>query len=207
MFTYSYKQPEEYRFSLDSIHLAEYVAQEIQSKTNLSSLRVLDLCAGCGVVGFELSWYVRDLRQFDFVEVQDIYTDYFYENITVINRPELQLQWHIVNYDVLLEKSWGNKFDLIVSNPPYFLPHQGAHSPSSFKNRCRFFLDSSFENYIAALNNVLAPQGKAYFLLRPLEQHGYDLFSQAEILLKNTDTSIKIISQIRGTHLVLLSKK
>jgi tRNA1(Val) A37 N6-methylase TrmN6 len=206
MFTYNYKQPDEYHFSLHSIHLAEFVAEHLKSHTDLASLRVLDLCAGCGVIGIELSWYLRELRQFDFVEIQDIYTDYFHKNVIMVNRPELQLRWHLLNYDELLGANWENKFDLIVSNPPYFQSGHGILSPSTFKNRCRFYLDSSFKNYILALTNTLACGGRAYFLLQSLKQHGYNLFSDIQNLLQATPTSIKIISNIRGTDVILLEK-
>ena len=73
-YTYNYKQPAQYRFSLDSIHLAKFVATQLKSHSNLGTIRVLDLCAGCGVVGFELSWHLPAIRQIDFIEVQDIYT-------------------------------------------------------------------------------------------------------------------------------------
>jgi tRNA1Val (adenine37-N6)-methyltransferase len=206
MFTYRYQQPDEYHFSMDSIHLAEYVANELQSRKDLSTLRVLDLCAGCGVIGIELSWYVRELKHFDFVEIQEIYFDYFRKNVEQVNRPELQLQWHQLNYDALLEQSWKNRFDLIISNPPYFKAGQGPLSPSTFKNRCRFYLDSTFENYIKALHHVLAPGGKAYFLLRPLHQHGYDVFAHAQLLLKESEATLKKLAPIRGTDVVLLEK-
>ncbi len=206
MFTYSYQQPEEYHFSLDSIQLAEFVAQQLQSSANLSLLRVLDLCAGCGVVGIELSWYQRELKLFDFIEIQDIYTPYFQKNVALVNRPELQLNWHLLNYEILCEKAWENKFDLIVSNPPYFPAGLGMLSPSDFKNRCRFFLDSSFANYIYAIANSLAPGGKAYFLLRPLQHHGYDLVADIQKLLLPLSIFMQKITVIRASDVILLTK-
>lgn len=104
-FTYNYKQPDEYHFSLDSIHLAKFVAKQLKPYRDLGSLRVLDLCAGCGVIGIELSWHLQAIRQIDFIEIQDIYTEYFYQNISNVNRPELQLRWHLLNYDELHEKN------------------------------------------------------------------------------------------------------
>lgn len=205
-FTYSYKQPDEYHFSLDSIHLARFVATQLESYSNLGSLRVLDLCAGCGVIGIQLSWYLRAIRQIDFIEVQDIYTEYFYQNIATVNRPELQCRWHLMNYDELHKELWKETFDLIISNPPYFLQGHGMLSPSEFKNRCRFYLDSSFPKYILALANSLANEGKAYFLLRPLEHHGFDLFSDIQDLLRETSVTAKNITQIRGNHVILLEK-
>lgn len=204
MFTYQYAQPDAYHFSLDSIQLAEFVAERLQLRAGLSELRTLDLCAGCGVVGFELSWYAKELKLFDFIEVQDVYADFFYKNLALVNRPELDVRWHLLNYESLLAPAWKNKFDLIVSNPPYFQRGQGMLSPSDFKNRCRFFLDSSFANFVLALANCLAPGGHAYFLLRPLKQHGCDLFLEVQSLLQDTKINAQKITTIRGTDVVFL---
>jgi tRNA1Val (adenine37-N6)-methyltransferase len=205
-FTYNYRQPDEYHFSLDSVQLEKLVANEFKSHTNLHSLRVLDLCAGCGVIGFELSWHLQALQYIDFIEVQDIYTEYFFQNLAHINRPELQCNWHLLNYDALHDKNWEGQYDLIVSNPPYFHPNHGVLSPSQFKNRCRFYLDSSFGNYILALANSLAKKGQAYFLLRPLKHHNLDLLSKAQEILDGTPLTMQKISDIRGTDVVLLKK-
>lgn len=206
-FTYNYKQPDEYHFSLDSIHLARFVATQFESHTDLGSLRILDLCAGCGVIGIELSWHLQAIRQIEFIEIQDIYTEYFYQNIANVNRPELQFRWHLLNYDELHKKKWEGKFDLIISNPPYFQPGHGILSPSKFKNRCRFYLDSSFQSYIQALENSLANNGKAYFLLRPLKHHGFDLFADIQKILQETSATVKKIAHIRGSDIILLEKK
>jgi tRNA1(Val) A37 N6-methylase TrmN6 len=205
-FTYNYTQPDEYHFSLDSIQLAKFVATQLEFYPDLGALRILDLCAGCGVIGIELSWHLPALRQIDFIEIQDIYTDYFYQNVANIKRPEMKFRWHILNYDALHKEEWEGNFDLIISNPPYFQLGHGVLSPSQFKNRCRFFLDSTLQNYIRALEHSLARKGKAYFLLRPLKQHGFDLLSDIQKTLQETATTVKKISEIRGTDIILLEK-
>lgn len=205
-FTYHYQQPEEYHFSLDSIELAAFVATQLQSRQDLASIRILDLCAGCGVIGMNLSWHLPSIQQIDFIEVQEIYTEYFQQNVAQINRPEVQFRWHLLNYDVLHTDEWRGTFDVIVSNPPYFLEGHGMLSPSQFKNRCRFYLDSSFHNYIRALEHALAPQGRAYFLLRSLKQHGVDLFADIQKALIANTCNAKKISQVRGTDIILLEK-
>nr|HAT8715403.1 methyltransferase [Legionella jordanis] len=205
-YTYNYQQPDEYHFSLDSVHLAKFVATQFKSSLYLSSLKVLDLCAGCGVIGFELSWHLRELRHIDFIEIQNVYTEHFFQNLANINRPELQCRWHLLNYDELHKTEWTGKFDLIISNPPYFLPDHGTLSPSQFKNRCRFFLDSSFKSYILAIVNTLTNKGKAYFLLRSLKHHGLDLFLETQEILQGTSITVQKISRIRGTDIILLEK-
>jgi tRNA1(Val) A37 N6-methylase TrmN6 len=205
-FTYKYQQPDEYHFSLDSIQLAQFVASQFETHPDLGSIRVLDLCAGCGVIGLELAWHLRTIRHIEFIEIQDIYTHYFYQNLAMVNRPELECRWHLMNYDELLEKKWEGTFDLILSNPPYFQPGHGVLSSSTFKNRCRFYLDSSFAQYIRALEHSLAPNGAAYFLLRPLNHHGFDLFSDIQKILADKAVTVKKIARIRGTDIVLAKK-
>jgi tRNA1Val (adenine37-N6)-methyltransferase len=206
MFSYNYKQPTEYHFSLDSIYFAEYVSKQLEQKQNLEHIHMLDLCAGCGVLGLEVSWFLKKLTKIDFVEIQEIYTSYFYQNVKIVDRPELELKWHLINYAKLLDKVWENKYDLIISNPPYFQPGHGVLSPSTFKNRCRFFLDDTFENFIYAIANALAPGGEAYFLQRSLTQHGFDFFSHTQNVLKNFPIEIKKDFIIRACDVIYLQK-
>lgn len=206
MFTYHYAQPDFYHFSLDSIHLAQYVSKRIAHRPNLDTLRVLDLCAGCGVIGLELSWHAPLLRCIDFIEIQDQFTPYFQQNVLIVNRKELRLNWFTLNYDVLQQQEWQHKYDLIISNPPYFHPQHGLLSHSMKKNRCRFFLDSTFERYISAIVNALADSGEAYILLRPLQMHGIDAYSNLKTYLIDTAVSATRLTSIRGTDVILLNK-
>ncbi|MBV8802036.1 MAG: SAM-dependent methyltransferase, partial [Gammaproteobacteria bacterium] len=95
---------------------------------------------------------------------------------------------------------------LIISNPPYFQAGHGMLSSSTFKNRCRFFLDATYENFIISIANALAHGGEAYFLQRPLNHHGFNLFSNAEELLIKMNISIKKIYKIRNMDVIYLKK-
>lgn len=207
MFTYQYAQPDFYHYSLDSTELARFTATQLNQRTDLSELKTLDLCAGCGVVGFELSWHLPALRKIDFVEVQEIYTPYFQQNVQIVNRKELELNWHVINYDELHAEKWQNKYDLIISNPPYFYPNHSVLSPSPEKNRCRFFIDSNFENYILAIANSLTQNGEAYILLRSLKAHGIDVFTNLNQYLTKTNITATNLTTIRGTNIILLKNQ
>lgn len=169
-------------------------------------MRVLDLCAGCGVLGFELSWHVHELKYIDFVEIQAQFAPYFQQNVGIVNREQLRLNWFTLNYDVLQQQEWQHKYDLIISNPPYFHPQHGLLSSSIEKNRCRFFLDSTFERYISAIVNALADAGEAYILLRPLQMHGIDAYSNLKKCLIDTAVTATELTSIRGTDVILLQK-
>lgn len=204
-FTFEYVQPKEYRFSHDSVFFARKIF-EFYAEKNISEFSVLDLCSGCGIIGLDFLFHLKHStanlpKRMDFLEVQDIYQKYFEENVKRLGDVTTQLSWQNKNYDTLIGSPYQEKYDLIFCNPPYFFPTQGKLSPSDFKNRCRFFIDSTFLILVQAIVEVLSPQGSAYILLRSQQDHGWDeLFSIQQILpqaLKATK-----LDNIRGTAVV-----
>ena len=208
-YTYDYFQPPEYHFSLDSVFLAQKVAEliEDEGKANQS---VLDLCSGCGIIGLELSILSQEILKVDFLEIQEIYRSYFEKNVEMIF-PESSHLWDKYrflnfNYDKLLVPTFENNYDLIVCNPPYFFKGEGMLSPSEFKNRCRFFIDSNFETLIKACVHVLKIKGKAYLLVRSGVHHGRKPIDEINSILERSGMA-KIIDNIRGTDIIEIRKK
>lgn len=208
-FTVQYSQPEEYHFSHDSVFLARKVF-ELLRQEDLSQLRGLDLCAGCGIIGLDFLFHCfheeeKQLRSFDFVEVQSIYHNHFQKNLQNFSFLQMPLHFQNINYEELLHNQYAECFDLILCNPPYFHPGQGKLSPSQFKNRCRFFIDSDFQKLLSAVENSLAPLGRAFMLFRNTKDHGYDYLPLMQKFL-STKMQIEKIGEVRGTDLILISK-
>ena len=169
--TFHYSQPSDYHFSHDSVFLAREIFERHSDQLAHDNIHILDLCAGCGIVGMDLLFHQLNEKSFkgevDFLEIQEIYHEHFLKN------KEL-LQSHFANQPVSLnwvQNSYASvnndkKYDLIVSNPPYFVVGQGMLSPNEFKNRCRFFVDSDWQTMIRFIQSSLKPQGQAYFLVR-----------------------------------------
>ncbi len=207
-YTYDYFQPQEYRFSLDSVFLAQKVASLIKNHKDVQSWKVLDLCAGCGVIGLELALHLKLSLNIDFLEIQEVYLPYFEKNLEMIfpNSTAQSMRFLLKNYQELLDSEFENNYDLIVSNPPYFFKNEGLLSPSEFKNRCRFFIDSDFKTLIQATNRALKPGSSAFMLLRSGIHHNRDVVSDIKSILGSQAHTQKI-DQVRGTDIIEISKK
>ncbi len=207
-FTFNYSQPEEYRFSHDSVFLARKVF-ELMTSEEIQNMRGLDLCSGCGIIGLDFLFHCQKEwgmvpTSFDFLEVQDVYRPHFAENVARLGAVKTKIQFVNRNYTCLQEPDFKEKYDLILCNPPYFFANKGTLSPSEFKNRCRFFMDSGFTELLIGISASLAPQGKAYLLLRDLSEHGWHSLEEAGTILKDS-MRIELLGDIRGTHFVRLS--
>lgn len=205
-YTFHYSQPEEYRFSLDSIFLAQKVASILEKEGHVAQKSFLDLCSGCGVVGLELAIYCCDVRKIDFMEVQAIYKKHFEENCSKLFPSEKEMNFLHLNYESCLqEKEFSERYDVILSNPPYFFQGEGLYSPSEFKNRCRFFMDSSFEKLIESILFMLRPNGRAFVLIRDGKHHGRTLVQEVQKLVSGR-ASACVIDNVRGTNVVEIVK-
>jgi tRNA1Val (adenine37-N6)-methyltransferase len=99
-FTYQYSQPSEYRFSMDSVEMAFRLGMESRERQLARPLRVLDLCAGCGVLGFEFHFFERRIEFVDFVEVQEEYLPHFAHNRSLVNADPERFRFRLQNYVV-----------------------------------------------------------------------------------------------------------
>lgn len=198
----------EYRLSHDSVFLARQIFEHM-SGADLAQARALDICAGGGIIGMDFLFHRRAAREnlpqtFDFIEVQNVYLEHFNENKKRLGPVSTELNFLWCNYDILQNGEFTNVYNLIVCNPPYFLPGRGVLSPSEFKNRCRFFIDSDLKNLLAGLSNSLKPGGLAFMTLRDLPEHGLDILAEAREFSKNK-LLIENIGDIRGTFLLRIA--
>lgn len=206
-YSYEYSQPKGYRFSLDSVFLAQKVAEKLKFSPDLEKMNVLDLCSGCGVVGLELHFHLNTLRNIDFLEIQEIYRPHFETNALQAKRLKSEFHFLQMNYKDLLSQQHREKYDVIVSNPPYFFQGEGLLSPNNdFKNRCRFFIDSDFHNLIQATLFVLKPKGRAFILARSGSHHGRDLLEEIKKLSVGL-ARVQVMDEVRGTNIIELIKE
>lgn len=199
-FTYHYSQPEDYRFCQDSVIFAKFVAERVHLDENS---HVLDLCSGCGVLGFELGFYHPRLKKVDFLEIQPLFKEHFLTNLKKCEREQDHFRFLEMNYRDLEPTEI---YDLIICNPPYFFPREGRLSPSELRNRCRFFIDASFEDLISAIARSLKPEGQAYLLVKSGDCHGRNSIEWLQ-KLNLKPLHARSVAEIRGTYVVQLLKE
>ncbi len=206
-YTFNYSQPEEYHFSHDSVFLSRRIFEHL-SETDLTGSCALDICSGSGIVGMDFLFHRRGAEQstpasFDFLEIQNEYRPHFNENIQRLGVVETELRFLNRNYNDLLAPEFAESYDLILSNPPYFFTWQGKLSPSEFKNRCRFFIDSDLKNLLLGIASSIKKTGVSYLLLRDLPAHDWSVMAAAEKICTGK-LKIEVLGDVRGTHFVRL---
>lgn len=152
-----YLQPDFYRFNQDSLQLVNWIATKLQTASD-----ILDLGAGSGVIGIELANRLRP-QSLTMVELQPEFMPYLQSN------SQDQKKGH---YDIgIVNSSFGEfktakTFDLIVSNPPYYLPGNGEASQDVRKGKARSFLVDGWPVLLRRIKELLTPAGHAYIVIK-----------------------------------------
>lgn len=152
-----YQQPDFYRFNEDSLKLVNWVAAQSPACSSL-----LDLGAGSGIIGIELCNRLLT-PNLTLLEAQKDFIPFIETNL----REQLK-----VNAGVeIVHQSFGewqtqSQFDLIVSNPPYYLKGHGEVAPDIRKQQARTFELDNWQILLQLVSSVLAPKGKAYMVVK-----------------------------------------
>ena len=150
---------EVFKFSLDSILLAEFVDNVDNSKT------ILDLCMGNACVPLILSYYYSS--SIVGFEIQEYIANLAKESI-LLNHKEEQIQ--VIQDDVKLINNYfpGNNFDIIVANPPYF-KYQESSLINENENKAiaRHEINLCLEDLFQVVKYALKENGTFYLVHIP----------------------------------------
>lgn len=167
-----YSQPSFYRFSDDSTKLAKYVSDNFPMRANT---QVLDLCAGCGVIGLEILSRSSVSLALTALEIEKDYRDFFIANSELLDCREHQVQFLCRDFSVLSGHAYSRRFDLIVCNPPYFDMEKNRLSSDPRKAKCRNISAGERAILIRGIENSLSLSGRCYVLARKDESLAIDL--------------------------------
>lgn len=204
-FTFHYAQPDSYHFCQDSVLAPKLIAEDLR-KSGAHPRFALDVCAGCGVMGFELLHALgseSSIERFDFLEIQNEFRAFFDLNVEATGFRKTR--WLQENYEVLAGAAYADAYDLIIANPPYFKTGEGTPSPNQLNTRARFFVDSNLETLLMGIRNALTPNGRAYLLMKSGKEHGRDAFTSARLQLY--PFTVEQLAEVRGTLLVRIVKE
>lgn len=152
-----YVQPDFYRFNEDSISLINFVRERLNSAKS-----ILDLGAGSGILGIELANSFKATK-LTLLEYQEDFLPFLQQNLKAVLSP--------VTSATVIKGSFGTimaneTFDLIVSNPPYYLKGEGEVSKDRRRGLSRSFQHEGWFELLSAVNRTLAPTGKAFIVVK-----------------------------------------
>lgn len=154
-----YQNEEMFKFSLDSILLANFVT------LNKNITKILDIGCGNAVIPMILS--TKTNASIDGIEIQKKSSELALKSIELNN---LEDRINIINDDVknYYKKCETETYDVIVSNPPYFKVHENSNqNDSEYKSIARHELFLNLEDLIIISKKLLKNKGKLAIVHRP----------------------------------------
>ena len=148
--------------------------------------RVLDIGCGCGVIAYCLAWKMqqKSLREGTAKEIIGIDIDAPSIEDALKSKeifPQRDFQ-HIHFHQQSIQnfsKTYSEKFDLIVSNPPFFVD---ALKPNTQQKNISKHNDTlPFEDLKDAVCQLLAPNGHFFLILPANESEKFEQISQSQL--------------------------
>jgi len=183
-------QPESgYCYNSDSIFLYDFISS-FKPKG-----RVLDVGAGCGVVGLLVA---RDNPnvELEAVEKQEIFVHFSTTNARVNN---IEYKLHQCDF---LELQVKEKYDYIVSNPPFY-PEGATKSENEVLFNARYNVNLPLQSFFKKVSQLLKP--KAHFIFcYDASQFGLICAELERVKLRVVDVQFVHSKVDRGATLVMI---
>ena len=151
-----------YRFSLDALVLADFVARRQAKAKGRKRIHYLDLGTGCGVILVLLAKWARGLTGYG-VEIQKEFADLAERNLQLHG---LEDRFEILCTDLkgLPTRFPRASFDWITSNPPYRRLETGRINPDPRKALARHELTASLEDICRVTAFLLREKGRSFLI-------------------------------------------
>jgi tRNA1Val (adenine37-N6)-methyltransferase len=182
-----------YRFNLDPVLLAGFVRSD-------SSKRILDLGAGCGVVGLVLA-AMGKAKDVSMIEIQPIMVEAARRNLKANG-----VEGCVIEKDlrVLKDVLQGEKFDRVVLNPPYIPSGQGRAGFDLGRDMGRHERNGGIDDFLfyAAQHvtpegsiNVILPFGRRQALHHAFEKIGFTVVREQEVHAREDSAAKHVICE------------
>ena len=151
-----------YRYNMDPFFLVKFV------KLPEETTRIIDLGTGVGIIPLLLARLHPSINEIAGIEIQESLAELAKYNVKQNNFRE---QIKIIHGNFYLEKnrlppcSW----HMVISNPPYYLLHQGRLNICRQKAIARHEITTNLEELLETANYFLKPGGD-FYLIYPAER-------------------------------------
>jgi tRNA1Val (adenine37-N6)-methyltransferase len=152
-----YQQPDFYRFNQDSVQLVKWISTSISQADS-----IIDLGAGCGVIGIELARILKP-KKLTLLELQKEFEPYLTHNAQEFLPQDIEHEIVINSFSNFVKS---DKYDLIVCNPPYYLPGHGEVPKNKNRAIARSFVRDSWSILIKTISELLTMKGSGYIVLK-----------------------------------------
>ncbi len=158
----NYFQPDCYHFSEDSTLLAHF-AHDCLPIIIKNNNKIIDICAGCGVVGLE---FIRHRKESNlaltFLEMQEVFYPYLEKNINAFRKIQSAIKFDI-KIDSFVNVNISESFDIFFCNPPYFRFGHGKKPLSLEREICRFRSEHFLDELFNFIHNNISQNGSSFF--------------------------------------------
>lgn len=155
---YIFQDTDGFKFSLDSILLAEFINKKSKAQT------IVDMCAGNMAIPLIYSTYVS--KKIVGFEIQKNIYELGKQSIEV---NDLNSKLSIINDDIKNIGNYYNKgsIDMFICNPPYFAYNaQNYINNSNYKSLARHELTLNLEDIFMLAKDYLKQKGELYLVHR-----------------------------------------
>ena len=151
-----------YRFSLDAVVLADFVARLKGKGAANRKTRYLDLGTGSGIILVLLAKWSTGLTGYG-VEIQEPLADMAGRNLK-LHRLQDRFEILCMNLKDLPSRFPRASFDWITSNPPYRRLHSGRLNPDPQKALARHELTASLGDICRVMGFLLGEKGRSFLV-------------------------------------------
>ena len=192
-----YSQPSFYRFSDDTIMFSKMSARLINALSAQYS-RILDFGAGCGVIGIEIKQLLSESCQVDFLESQREFDHCLAANL---KRFQINDSRIFGGFEEIADK-----YDIIVSNPPFFDLNSSRSSPCPLKNMCRLISKENADLWLKRLYSICEPGGLVFLQLPSLEKTRF-WDKRLDIFCRKQRIDVEIMGKAKASEFIYFKKK
>lgn len=153
---------------------------------------VLDIGAGTGLIALMLAQR-SDAGQIDAIEIDEDAYEQCVENFENSPWADRLFCFH-ASLDEFAEEPEDEKYDLIVSNPPYFVPNERETDLPENRKKARFYDSLPFADLVDYASQLLSDNGELAVIVPFSEEQTFIALAKAKSLHANR------ITRVRGTE-------